>query len=97
MIKPNIHNSQFCQGETHIKFPWYGGKVNSIKIELEFDNLPENITLKINDQSFNPKLNRASKNQIITIDQKFKTNLFNLSILTELPVRFRLLKVMPLA
>ena len=96
-IKPNIHNSQFCQGETHIKFPWYGDKVNSIKIELEFDNLPENITLKINDQSFNPKFNRTLKNQIITIDQEFETNLFNLSILTELPVSFRLLKVMPLA
>ena len=96
-IKPNIHNSQFCQGETHIKFPWYGDKVNSIKIELKFDNLPENITLKINDQSFNPKFNRTLKTQIITIDQEFETNLFNLSILTELPVRFRLLKVMPLA
>jgi len=94
-IKPNIHNSQFCQGKTHIKFPWFGGKANFIKIELEFDNLPENITLKINDQSFNPKLNRASKNQIIIIDQKFETNLFNLSISTELPVRFRILKVTP--
>lgn len=94
-IKPNIHNSQFCQGETYIKFPWYGDKVNSIKIELEFDNLPEYITLKINDQSFNPKLNRGLKKQIITIDQEFETNLFNISLLSELPVRFRVLKVTP--
>ncbi|MEC7786553.1 MAG: hypothetical protein VX579_06340 [Nitrospinota bacterium] len=97
-IKPNIHNSQFCQREKHISFPWYGDKANSIKIELEFnnfENLPENITLKINDQSFNPKLNRGLKNQSITIDQEFKTNLFNLSILTDLPVQFRILKVTP--
>ena len=97
-IKPNIHNSQFCQREKHISFPWYGDKANSIKIELEFnnfENLPENITLKINDQSFNPKLNRTLKNQIITIDQEFETNLFNLSILTDLPVQFRILKVTP--
>jgi len=94
-IKPNIHNSQFCHGKTHIKFPWYGDKVNSIKIELEFNNLPEKIALKINNQSFNPKLNRGLKNQIITIDQEFETNLFNLSILTEIPVEFRVLKVTP--
>jgi len=97
-IKPNIHNSQFCQREKHISFPWYGDKANSIKIELEFnnfENLPENITLKINDQSFNPKLNRGLKNQSITIDQEFKTNLFSLSILTDLSVQFRILKVTP--
>ena len=95
-IKPNIHNSQFCQGETHITFPWYGGKASSIKIELEFDNLPEKITLKINGQTFDTKLNRGGKKQIITIEETFEKNLFNLSILTELPVRFRVLKVTPL-
>jgi len=95
-IKPNIHNAKFCQGETYIKFPWYGGKPSSIKIELELDNLPENITLNINDQSFVRKLNRKLKKQIIIIDQPFDQNLFNLSISTKTSVRFRVLKITPL-
>ena len=97
-IKPNIHNSQFCQGKTHITFPWYGGQINSTKIELEFDNfdnLPENINLNINDQSFVRKLNRRLTNQIITIDHQFEKNLFNICISTEFPMRFRVLKVTP--
>jgi glycosyltransferase involved in cell wall biosynthesis len=95
-IIPNIHNAKFCQGETHIKFPWYGGRSNSIKIELEFDNLPENITLDINDKSFVRKSSSELKKQIITIDQPFEQILFNLRISTETSVRFRVLKITPL-
>jgi len=97
-IKPNIHNSQFCQGQTQITFPWYGGKINFIKIEIEFYNLDypsEKINININGQPFQKKLARTEKKQIITIDKRFETNLFNLSILTELPMRFRILKVTP--
>jgi glycosyltransferase involved in cell wall biosynthesis len=97
-VKPNFHSSQFCEGKTQITFPWYGGKTNSINIELEFHNihsLPEKITLNINGQSFNKKLTGKEKKQTITIDSTFVTNAFKVSISTEAQVRFRVLKVMP--
>jgi len=98
VIKPNINNSQFCQGQAQITFPWYGGEISFIKIEIEFYNLDyplENINVNINGQPFSQKFIPAGGKKIITIDQKFETNLFNLSILTEPPVQFRILKVTP--
>lgn len=99
-IKPNFHSSQICEGRTQITFPWYGGKANSINIELEFHNintLPENITLNINDQSFIKKLTGKEKKQTIIIDSSFEANVYNVSISTKSPVRFRVIKIMPSA
>ncbi len=99
-IKPNFHSSQFCEGKTQITFPWYGDKTSSLYIELEFnnlDNLPENITLNINDQSFTWKLIGKEKKQTIIIGYPLEGNVFNISISTALPVRFRVTKIMPSA
>jgi glycosyltransferase involved in cell wall biosynthesis len=97
-IKPNFHSSQFYQGKTKLTFPWYGAKINSINIELEFHNfepLPENITIHINDQTFNKKLIEKEKKQTISIDSAFEANEFNVSISAESLIRFRVLKVIP--
>jgi glycosyltransferase involved in cell wall biosynthesis len=99
-IKPNFHSPQFCEGKTQITFPWYGDKTNSINIELEFHNLdalPENIILNINGQSFTRKLIRKEIKQVITLDYPLEGNVITVSLSTESPARFRIIKIMPSA
>jgi len=99
-IKPNFHSPQFCEGKTQVTFPWYGVKANSINIELEFhslDALPDNIILNINDQSFTRKLIRKEKKQAITLDNPMEGNVITVSLSTESPARFRIIKIMPSA
>jgi glycosyltransferase involved in cell wall biosynthesis len=99
-IKPNFHSPQFCEGKTQVTFPWYGVKANSINIELEFhslDALPDNIILNINGQSFTRKLIRKEKKQAITLDYPLEGNVITVSLSTESPARFRIIKIMPSA
>ncbi len=95
-IKPSFHSPQYCQSQTQITFPWYGGKAKSIVIELELhnpENPPETISIEINGQSFSRKITRKEAKQVIVIEQPYDENVFNVSILTEPTVEFRVIKV----
>jgi hypothetical protein len=97
-IRPNIHNPQFCQGQSNIAFPWYEGEARSIHIDFEFSGpgeRPDSMVININNQPFEKKISKTDKLQTVIVDGSWSDNEFLLSVSTNPAVRFRILKIMP--